>query len=588
MREKLRILKFFFGNIIKIEPKVILLRGLYSIFQTIEIILVMYIPTILIILLLKKSDEKSVILLTLGLLVLLMISRITYKIIHKYAYMKESDFIYGLLRDISKKITTVPFELVEDATFVSKKEEALFPIITQGSLFILFDILPKLTQAILVVGSVVTILLVYQPLLIVFSILLAIIGYFLSKQMVNVEATQAMNSARQNREYVYYLRTMSSTEIAKDVRIYNIQSFFRNKIKSLFDNFVKISKRLYTARELRGLIGQVLSVILIGITYGFLIYLSKKGTIGIATFILLVNATTNFNNQINIFLSQVLLLNQQIIYLKPLYEFYQLVEEKMATGKVIMNEDITSIEFKNVRFRYPNTEKDVLNGCSFVVNNKMNLSIVGENGSGKTTIIKLLSRLYRPTEGEIKVNGRNIDEYEETSYLKQISVVFQDFKTFGVSLKENIVFDKEVNDVLLHSAVEQSHFDVELSKFSNGLDTKIASGNRYNDGIGLSKGQEQKLVIARNIYENGSLLILDEPTASLDPIAEEEVYTNFKEVTEGKLAIFISHRLSSCRFSDCIIYLEDGIVKESGNHNSLIEKQGKYAQLFALQANNYK
>lgn len=222
------------------------------------------------------------------------------------------------------------------------------------------------------------------------------------------------------------------------------------------------------------------------------------------------------------------------------------------------------------------------------IDGSQNLSIVGRNGSGKTTIIKLLSRLYLPREGEILVNGVNIQEYEEKSYLKQLSIIFQDFKTFSYSLKENIVFKNDFDVNRFNQAMENSELNKELHMFPNGIETKLSKGNEEDGAISLSKGQEQKLVIARSIYEDGSLLIFDEPTASLDPIAEEEVYKHFQSVTMDKLAIFISHRLSSCRFSDKIIYLSDGRVSEWGNHYELMDLNQEYAALFNLQASKYQ
>lgn len=588
MREKYKIFKFFLKLVKNMQPNLFFLRGMYSLFKTMEILLIMYIPSIIILMLSNNLSYQEVMIYIIGGLILLLGLRVGNKILNRNALLMETKFSQSLMRDISNKIVNIPFSQIEDSEFVAKKEEALFPIKTQGTIQNLFRIIPTLVQATIILLSVLSILLVYEPILMLISVILAGLSFGLSRTMIKHEAKQALNSARQNKEYVYYLRVMRSSEIAKDVRIYKMQPFFIEKLSALFDFYVQSSRELYRSREYRGLINQILSVILLGVIYGYLIAKVFSSSISGSVFILLVNATINFNSQINVFLSELLLLNQQMIYLKPLMEFYDLIRTKNYSGNIVLEDKIKSVEFRNVYFRYPKTERDVLKGCSFKIEGNQNLSIVGRNGSGKTTIIKLLSRLYQPQSGEIFVNGINIQEYEEKSYLKQLSIIFQDFKTFTYSLKENIVLDNDFDENRLNHAIEKSELKKELDMFPNGMETKLSKNEEQAGTISLSKGQEQKLVIARSIYEDGSLLILDEPTASLDPIAEEEVYQHFQSVTKDKLAIFISHRLSSCRFSDRIIYLSDGRVSEWGNHYELMKLDQEYAALFNLQASKYQ
>lgn len=588
MREKYNILKFFLRLVKNMQPKLFFLRGVYSLFKTLEILLIMYIPSIIILMLSNDLPYERIMAYIIGGLVLLLGLRIGNKLLNLKSIVAEDKLSQSLIRDISGKIVNVPFSQIEDSEFIAKKEEALFPIKTQNTLDTLFRTIPILVQATIILVSVLSILLVYEPILMVFSVVLAVLSFGLSRTMIKYETNQALISARQNKEYVYYLRVMRNPEIAKDVRIYKMQPFFIEKLSNLFNFYVKTSRELYRSREFRGLINQILSVILLGIIYGYLIARVFTSSISGSVFILLVNATVNFNSQINVFLSELLVLNQQIVYLKPLMEFYGLIEIKNHTGNIVLEDKIESVEFKNVYFRYPKTERDVLKDCSFKIEGSQNLSIVGRNGSGKTTIIKLLSRLYKPQSGEILVNGINIREYEEKSYLKQLSIIFQDFKTFSYSLKENIVLDNDYNEGRFLNSIEKSELKKELNKFPNGVDTRLSINEDEEAAISLSKGQEQKLVIARSIYEDGSLLIFDEPTASLDPIAEEEVYQHFQSVTKDKLAIFISHRLSSCRFSDRIIYLSEGKVSESGNHYELMKLNQEYAGLFNLQASKYQ
>lgn len=587
MKEKYKTLKFFLKLVKEFQPKLFMIQGMISVLMTFDILITMYIPSIIVWMILNDYSYNESMIYMICILGILLGIRILKRIFNRNGFLMETKFSQLLLKDISKKIMEVPFSQIEDSGFVSKKEEALFPIATQNTIQFMFKAIPSLFHSTILLLSVLSILLIYKPLLMVISILLAGLSFGLSRIMIRNEAKQAQSSARQNNEYVYYLRIMRNPEIAKDVRIYQMQPFFVERLRRLFDFYVQITKVLYQSREYRGLINQVLSVFLMIFTYSYLIIQVTSASISSAIFILLINATINFNDQINVFLSELLMLNQQLIYLKPLVEFNEMLQMEKDTGDLSLDQEIQSVEFRNVSFRYPKTSHDVLKECSFKLENSKNLSIVGRNGSGKTTIIKLLARLYQPQSGEILVNGVNINQYEEKSYLKQLSIIFQDFKTFHYSLKENIVFDNEFDETRFQCAIEQSELSKELYKFPKGMDTKLS--NQDDDStISLSKGQEQKLVIGRSIYGEGSLLILDEPTASLDPVAEEEVYQHFRSITENKLAIFISHRLSSCRFSDGIIYLEDGKVSEFGSHSELMNLKGEYASLFNLQASKYQ
>lgn len=588
MKNKLNTFKFFISRIKSLTPKVFVYQGLFAVLRTIEILFVMYLPSILIILLTGSFNLQQVITYLMVGLTLLWIIRISNRIIIKENALLENSFSQELIKDLSYRITTTQFSKVEDSEFVAKKEEAMFPIKTQNAIQNMFRSVPIVFQSVVILASVLAILLVYEPILMVIAIVVAVSSFIVSQKMIRYEAEQAKSNARKNSEYVYYLRTMRDSAIAKDVRIYRMQPYFAEKYKSLFTFIVKSTKKLYASREYRGLINQMLSVILMIFIYGFLVYKVTTSSMEISIFVLLVNATLSFNDQMNVFFSEILMLNQQLIYLDSLKQFYSMLSTNQSIGKEALKEPIHSVEFKNVTFRYPKTDVNVLNNCSFKIDGTKNLSIVGRNGSGKTTIIKLLSRLYEPQEGEILVNGKNIKYYEESSYLKQLSIIFQDFKTFKYSIRENIIFDSQTDEKQFSEAIEKSELSKELCKFRSGVDTNLVRDIEDVKSVTLSKGQEQKLVIARSIYGKGSLLILDEPTASLDPIAEEEVYQHFQSITKDKLAIFISHRLSSCRFSDTIIYLEDGFVKELGSHQQLLRLNGKYASLFNLQASKYQ
>ena len=248
MREKFKILKFFFNLVKNMQANLFFIRGIYSLFKTLEILVIMYIPSIIIMMLSKNLSYEMLIIAVIGGLILLLALRIGNKFLNRNGYIMENKFSQSLLRDISNKIMTVPFSQIEDSEFVAKKEEALFPITSQNSIGETFRVIPTLLQATIMLVSVLAILLAYEPILMIIAVVLAGLSFGLSRTMIKSEAKHGLNSARQNKEYVYYLRVMRSPEIAKDVRIYQMQPFFMDKLKTLFNLYVDISKLISITR----------------------------------------------------------------------------------------------------------------------------------------------------------------------------------------------------------------------------------------------------------------------------------------------------------------------------------------------------
>jgi len=244
------------------------------------------------------------------------------------------------------------------------------------------------------------------------------------------------------------------------------------------------------------------------------------------------------------------------------------------------------IRFENVTFRYPGTDRDVLKNISFVLSGGTRLGIVGENGSGKTTLVKLLTRLYDPTEGKITFNGIDIKEIPYKQYIDNIGVVLQDFTLFAYPVIENIVFDGDIVHEKVDMCLNKSGLSEKIKNMPLGINTPVGK-QLSDDGIEFSGGQAQRLAIAKTIYKNCSTLIMDEPTSALDPISEMELFSIMNSIAVGKNAIFISHRLSSTRFCDKIIVLDNGEIVESGTHEALMKKDGLYAKMFNSQAKYY-
>lgn len=245
------------------------------------------------------------------------------------------------------------------------------------------------------------------------------------------------------------------------------------------------------------------------------------------------------------------------------------------------------IEFRNVSFRYPGTKELVLDHVSLKIEPSEKIAVVGKNGSGKTTLVKLLCRLYEPEEGEILWNGKNIREYDLREWQKIFAIVFQDYSLLSLTLGQNVAASEQYEAERAKEVLQLADFGERLNKLKKGLET-VVYPEYEQDGVSFSGGEEQKIAIARAIYKGGQICILDEPTAALDPVSESRVYESFDEIVKGKTAVYISHRLSSCKFSDRIFVLDNGKIAESGTHEALLSQNGLYAQLWQAQAQYYK
>ena len=246
------------------------------------------------------------------------------------------------------------------------------------------------------------------------------------------------------------------------------------------------------------------------------------------------------------------------------------------------------LRLEDVSFRYPYASKDVISHISLTIRPGEKLAIVGSNGAGKTTLIKLLCGFLDPTEGRVLLNGEDIRQYNRRDYYDLFSAVFQDFSVLEASVAENVAQRADNIDMeKVQACLERSGISETVAALPNALETKIGR-QVYEDGVELSGGQMQKLMLARAFYKDAPIIVLDEPTAALDPIAENEIYLKYNEMTEGRTALFISHRLASTRFCDRILFLEQGHIAEDGTHESLLSLGGKYAELFEIQSHYYK
>jgi ATP-binding cassette subfamily B protein len=389
-----------------------------------------------------------------------------------------------------------------------------------------------------------------------------------------------------------YLRQAGATkEAAKELKLFHLSEFFTGR-------FAKLSQTVYEqdvelARKRLG-IGSMLSMISTGGYYGayaYVIWRTLAGRWGIGTFYFLTAAILNASSNIQQVLSTLSGIADQALFLTDLLAFFEMrptIQSKpnaLPAPRPIQ----TGFEFRNVSFVYPGTERRVLNGLNFCLRPGERVALIGENGQGKTTIVKLITRLYDPTQGEILLDGVDLREYELEGLYREIGVIFQDFMRYEMTARENIAVGKIEaieNAPLLAEAARKSLADEVIARLGAGYEQML--GRRFEGGVDLSGGEWQKIALARAYLRDAQLLVLDEPTAALDARSEYQVFQRFAELTAGKMALFISHRFSTVRMADRIVVLDNGNIAEEGTHEKLTRMGGRYAELFELQAASYR
>ncbi len=389
-----------------------------------------------------------------------------------------------------------------------------------------------------------------------------------------------------------YLRVVGgSKEAAKELKLFNLGGFFTQR-------FAKLSEAIYKedvalARRRLG-IGSALSFVSTGGYYGAYVYViwrTVAGGLSIGTFTFLTGAILQASSNIQQVFSTLSGIADQALFLTDLLSFFEMKPTICSKPNAIPAPRPVrqGFEFRNVSFSYPGSQRRVLDRLSFHLNPGERVALIGENGQGKTTIVKLITRLYDPTEGEILLDGIDLREYNLEDLYREIGVIFQDFVRYEMTARENIAvgnIEELANIPLLTSAAQKSLADEVVAKLSAGYEQML--GRRFEGGVDLSGGEWQKLALARAYLRNAQLLILDEPTAALDARSEFQVFQRFAELTAGKMALFISHRFSTVRMADRIVVLENGRIAEEGTHDKLTKMGGRYAEMFELQAASYR
>lgn len=587
--KNLRVIKDFTKLIYKIRPIYFFLIIFKTILDAANILINIFIPKIIIDLLIKDINMskivKTILIISILKYIVLYLSKLLKGKIDIYSELLNKEIIY----EFSRKSLKLEYMNLEDPYILDLRERALFAVNDYGALYSLFNYLEIMLVQIFIILGVGGILLNLSKIYILVVIFFVYISYKLNKVTKEKIFDYTQEVIPINRKYNYYLDEILSDRNQKDFRIYNMSNMMSQTIENLTYETTDWLNSLYIlegkARILQSLIGYLLTFI----SYGYIslrVFTNTYGSqIGISNFIMYINSTERFFNSFSELTNSVTEIKHVANYLQPFDEFMKLKENEDIFGDIKVK-DFESIEFKNVTFTYPKSDRKILDNISFKINRGEKISIVGINNAGKTTIIKLLCAFFKPDEGEILLNGLDIRKYNYDSYIDTIAVVFQDYKLFPFTINENITTDKKstktVEDVLKKVGLDNVIDKLE-KKSDSYLDKSI-----YEDAVDLSGGEKQKIAIARALYKDAKLIILDEPTAALDPISESEIYENFNELVKDKTAIYISHRMSSSKFCDKILLLDEGKIKDFDTHDNLMKKDSIYKKLFNAQADNFK
>ncbi len=388
----------------------------------------------------------------------------------------------------------------------------------------------------------------------------------------------------------YIARAAQSVAAAKDIRIFSL-SYWLSKVHLSATDAYKEKMGQYKRRQFRDdALGSVMDLLSHLFAYAYIVGLILHGKLSVSQFVLFFNAVHFFTNWIWRFINTLLRMKRHCLDISALREFLEMDEPfRLGEGGPIPQKATYELRLENVSYRYPGSEDDILKNVNLTIHAGEKLALVGLNGAGKTTLVKLLSGLIDPTLGRVLLDGRDIRSFDRTKYYELFSAVFQDYSIPDFTIAENISMSLpvETDRDKVEACLRIAGLEEKLAKLPKGIDTPVGR-ELYEDGTLFSGGECQRLLLARALYKDAPILLLDEPTAALDPLAEHEMYMKYSTMSEGKTSLFISHRLASTRFCDRIVLLDGGVISEQGTHESLIAEGGKYKELFDVQSRYYR
>ena len=497
-----------------------------------------------------------------------------------------------LIEAIAEKMAQTSYENLLDTAFLQRKERASSACDDNQSpaenIWLTWtNILANL------LGSAVYLALLssLSPLLILVVIATTAAGYFVSRKVNQFGYLHREEEAAYTAEMRYVKRTVTSRAFAKDIRIFGLKPWLMEvwqKSFQLYESFLRRREKHYFLTNLADFL---LSLLRNGIAYAYLLHLTLTEGLSASTFLLYFTAASGFTQWITGILEQFTQLSKESLEISVVREFLEWPEGFQLTGGDPIPDAVNGtyeLQLEHVTYRYPGAAEDTIHDLSLTLHRGEKVALVGLNGAGKTTLVKLLCGFLDPTQGTVRLNGVDIRKLNRRAYYKLFSAVFQEFSLLEATVAENVAQQVAgIDEEKVWQCLEKAGLSDAVRALPQGLKTHLGR-SIYDDGTELSGGQTQRLMLSRALYRDGAVLVLDEPTAALDPITESEIYLKYSEMTQGKTSLFISHRLASTRFCDRIILLENGSIAEEGSHEALLQRGGSYAKLFSVQRRYYE
>ncbi|MDR1629546.1 MAG: ABC transporter ATP-binding protein/permease [Oscillospiraceae bacterium] len=489
---------------------------------------------------------------------------------------------------LSEKIMDMDFELIEGPVGRNKyqkaknamEEDGVYGFV--GSVFFLFTSAMGFTSFSVIIGTL-------NPLIILAILASQGLAILTDKFTDNLVDKTKDKRAEIDRHLNYMTKNSRDFLIAKDIRLYNMRALLQHMSEYFIGEKKLWTNKVYLYYFISDIMTLLVSVVIKGGVYAFLIYKTFTSGFAGSEIVLYLTAILGFSDWISQLGASITELYEKNLKVCDLREFMDIQNEmNCGWGEPLPLKMPYSVELKNISFTYPESERQVLDNLNFTLHPGERVALVGRNGAGKTTLVKLLCGLYRPTAGSIFVNGTNISVFNRDEYYTAVSAVFQDARVMPVSIASNVAMKtgEKTNREKVMECLRIAGLAEKIASLEQGIDTPLVKS--VNDNAAeLSGGELQKLLLARAIYKDAPLLILDEPTAALDPIAENELYMKYSDLSYNRTSVYISHRLSSTRFCDRIVFLDDGRFVEIGTHDELMALGGKYAKMFAIQSKYY-
>ncbi|PPK88632.1 ATP-binding cassette subfamily B protein [Neolewinella xylanilytica] len=490
--------------------------------------------------------------------------------------------------DLMRHAATLDLYHFEDAEFYDKMERARRQTTSRSTLISQLLAQFQSTVTLVVLGVSVA---AFNPWLIVLLVV-AVIPSFIQENYFNQQVYSLTRSWTPERRELDYLRYLGASDVtAKEVKIFGLADFITTRFHKLSMQYYHVNRKLSIKRASWGAFFSAVSALTYYGAYVLIIFQTINGVITVGSLTFLSGAFRQMQQGLQTVLSRFSTIGENALYLQDLFDFFA-IRPNIADrpGSIPFPTQLRiGWEFQDVSFKYPNSDTYAIRNLTFKLPAGQKLALVGENGAGKTTLVKLLARLYEPTEGRILLDGRDLREYELSTLRDNVGVIFQDFFRYQLTARENIVVgrvEEGENTERIQDSARKSLAEAVINDLAGGYDQLL--GRRFAGAVDLSGGQWQKIALARAYMRDAQLLILDEPTSALDARAEYEVFQRFTALIEGKTAVLISHRFSTVRMADHILFLEYGGLLEEGSHEELLALGGRYAELFELQAAGYR